>query len=397
MRPREAPRRRRNLDPDATATGRALAVVIGFAVVSIVAVVLAFTLRGRPPTAAGNASPATLAAAPARPAPAPDAAALVRLVHDGERSRLAAALPALAPGVIDGIAAGMTPLMQASTQGDLETVELLLAHGADPNARGGNQRTALQYAAERNHLDVARALLDGGAAIDGYDDTRLTPLVMAADRNYTELALFLLERGADVDIAHVQGWTALIDAARHGNRKLVRALVAAGADTDARLPGGQTARDLAAANGHDAVVRLLDQRARRLASAAKLQDTPGAPATRTAEAAAAAGPSASSAAALPPQLAALLLAGRYAPRTGDALDDSRAVRLVAVDDGLRWSAGDGVFWRLALTGDPARLAVGADCPWYDAGYREVVVEWDGAGKVRRVRGPHDEWFERMGE
>ncbi|MGE0486320.1 MAG: ankyrin repeat domain-containing protein [Gammaproteobacteria bacterium] len=426
MQPRETTRRRRDLDPDAAATGRALAVVIGFAVVSIVAVVLVFALRGRPAADPANAPAAggpalveqrddTDSGAP-DPAPAaPDGATLVQLVRSGDRAALAAALQAVAPAVVNGAAGGMTPLMQASSQGDVEMVELLLAHGADPNARGSSRRTALQYAAERNHAEVARRLLDAGADIDGYDDTRLTPLVMAADRNYTELALLFLERGAAVDIVHVQGWTALIDAARHGNDELVRALLAAGADADIRLPGGQSARDLAEGNGHRGVVRLLDAHARRAVTGPAAAITPSAATTGRSTAAtvtsalpaaadappeprpATPSPTAAATPALAPQLAVLLLTGRYAPRLGDVLDASQAVRLVAVDGGLRWSAGDGVFWRLTPTADPSRLAVGADCPWYEAGHREVRVEWDGDGAVRRVSGPLDTWYERVGD
>ena len=140
---------------------------------------------------------------------------------------------------------GMTPLMLASSSGSEPIVELLFAFGADPNIRGGQQRTALQYAIEGNHLQISKRLIAGGADINATDDTNLSPLVMAVDREYDEIAYYLLDAGADPNVQHRQGYTALIDAARNGNMTMVKALVRAGADTQASLPDGRNASDIA--------------------------------------------------------------------------------------------------------------------------------------------------------
>jgi len=158
---------------------------------------------------------------------------------------------------INTVYQGMTPLMIASSLGNSETVELLLNGGADPNRRGAQDRTSLQYAVEKNHIDVARLLLQVGADINGVDVTRLTPLVMAVDRDYDQLAYYLIQQGADPNIQHVAGHTALIDAARNGDMAMVEALLEAGANPMLALPDGRRASDIAEQLQHYEIADLL--------------------------------------------------------------------------------------------------------------------------------------------
>src|SRR5439155_1474087 len=62
--------------------------------------------------------------------------------------------------------------------------------------------TALLHAARQGNLDSARALVDGGAPIDqtGAGDGT-TPLLMAVINGEFDVAMFLIERGANPDIA----------------------------------------------------------------------------------------------------------------------------------------------------------------------------------------------------
>lgn len=53
--------------------------------------------------------------------------------------------------------------MSAATRGDAETVKLLLAAGADVNARIASGQTALTYAREENHPEIIRLLQEAGA------------------------------------------------------------------------------------------------------------------------------------------------------------------------------------------------------------------------------------------
>jgi ankyrin repeat protein len=191
---------------------------------------------------------------------APLATRFYQAVSRSDINQVQQYLNELAPGEINTVIGGMTPVMKAASVGKPELVELLIKHGADPNKRGSHQRTALQYAAEKNRLAVAKVLLKHGADINGTDNTRLSPLTMAADRGYHDLAMYLIDKGADVNIQHTQGWTALIDAARNGDLLLVKRLVEAGADLRLLDKQGRSALDFARNNNHQSVeAYLLEQ------------------------------------------------------------------------------------------------------------------------------------------
>jgi ankyrin repeat protein len=168
-----------------------------------------------------------------------------QLVSKGDVNEIKQQLLILNSINLNEVVSGMTPIMLAASQGNVEIIDLLFTQGADPNTRGSMQRTALQYATEKNHIKAVKRLLAYGADIDAYDNGRLTPLVMAASRGHSELALLFIEKGADVNIQHSQGWTALIDAVAHGDTKLVNALLEAGADKELVAENGKRAIDYA--------------------------------------------------------------------------------------------------------------------------------------------------------
>ena len=70
--------------------------------------------------------------------------------------------------------AGRTPLMWAAAYGQAPTVSLLLRHGADVNAHGQEDETALHLAAARGHHDVARILVAAGGVVDAKDENRFS-------------------------------------------------------------------------------------------------------------------------------------------------------------------------------------------------------------------------------
>jgi len=100
---------------------------------------------------------------------------------------------------------GMTPLLYASREGDLEAVKILVTAGAKINAT------------------------------DGLGDT---PLMVASRNDRTEVALYLLDKGADPNIDEA-GHVALHLAVARKNLPLVKALIAHKANLNVRLTKGE--------------------------------------------------------------------------------------------------------------------------------------------------------------
>jgi ankyrin repeat protein len=87
----------------------------------------------------------------------------------------------------------VTPLHSAAAGGSTEIVHLLLAAGADPNARQNLGFTALHAAAQNGDAAMARDLLDHGAVDSATEDGR-TALAIAEEQGHDEVAALLRER-----------------------------------------------------------------------------------------------------------------------------------------------------------------------------------------------------------
>jgi hemoglobin len=109
---------------------------------------------------------------------------------------------------------GRTLLHGAAAAGNVATVELLLALGADPQIRDTGGHTPLYSVANECQTpgggDVVRALVSAGADVDADDGVkRCSPLHMAARRGNIEIAAALLDCGADIDRKDKLGVTPL--------------------------------------------------------------------------------------------------------------------------------------------------------------------------------------------
>ena len=74
---------------------------------------------------------------------------------------------------------------------------------------GGGGLTPLVFAAREGDLESARLLLDAGAPINEVTEYSWTPLLTAVNNRNYRLAELLLERGADPNLANKGGWTPL--------------------------------------------------------------------------------------------------------------------------------------------------------------------------------------------
>ncbi len=145
-----------------------------------------------------------------------------------------------AGGDFDGAALG-----NASYNGHLAVVEVLLAHGANVHANGD---AALRLASFYGRVEIVRALLAHGADVHARDDEALQ---LASRSDHPAVVEALLAAGADV---HANADIALLYASGEGHLAVVEVLLAAGANVHAR---DDAARRLAGKRGHVAVVEVL--------------------------------------------------------------------------------------------------------------------------------------------
>jgi hypothetical protein len=88
-----------------------------------------------------------------------------------------------------------TILHTAATQPTGELAELLIAYGADIEARDETGRPALHRAAMKGQKEVVVTLLAHGADVNATDYLNLTPMWYALSNNKTEVAELLRQHG----------------------------------------------------------------------------------------------------------------------------------------------------------------------------------------------------------
>lgn len=125
----------------------------------------------------------------------------------------------------------ITPLMQAAQAGRIEAARLLIAKGANLEARNSKGRTALILVGrERGDVEMAGLLLDAGADINAVDGSQDTALTLAAWRGFSGLVDLLLDRGAALPAGEEQKLQLFSYSLAKGLDKLFDRLLAAGID-----------------------------------------------------------------------------------------------------------------------------------------------------------------------
>ena len=163
----------------------------------------------------------------------------------------------LAPGCRKKPTEATTPLHRAAAAGDTEQCRLLIAGGADVNAKDEYGRTPLHAASLAGHKRVAEMLLAGGADVKAEKSWDDTPLHYAARCGHKDIVELLVTNGADINVANWQEVTPLGYAVGNAHGDMVALLAASGADVNAENEDGWTALHTAARQGHKEIVQLL--------------------------------------------------------------------------------------------------------------------------------------------
>lgn len=197
------------------------------------------------------------------------------------------------PGTYDHKEGGYTPLLFAAVRGSTESLEVLVAAGADVNDTAANGASALALAVHSGHTATARRLIELGADVNaagaGY-----APLHAAVLRADLDSATALLARGANpnaplekgtpirrssTDWAFNHTWIGTTPywlAARFADASMMRLLANAGADPRVAAPDGTTTVMAAAGLGFGG-----DRRFRGVGTVTTLPDDEGAAARAT--------------------------------------------------------------------------------------------------------------------
>lgn len=136
---------------------------------------------------------------------------------------------------------GWTPLDWAVFEAHKDVAELLLAKGANVNARANNGATPLHCAALGGKVGingqrgVVALLLANKADIDARSDNGMTPLHAVAFVGHSDVVELLLAKGADVNAEDKVGNTPLDYAVQQGRQEVVKLLRAKGADAASRV------------------------------------------------------------------------------------------------------------------------------------------------------------------
>lgn len=124
---------------------------------------------------------------------------------------------------------GVSALMHAVMTADTALVKLLIDRGANVKAADDSALTALHRAAF--DLEKTRLLLAAGADVNARTRNGQTALQAAARRRPSTAVLrLLLDKGAEINAAGTAGGTALIASAAEGDLEALRLLLAKGAD-----------------------------------------------------------------------------------------------------------------------------------------------------------------------
>lgn len=149
---------------------------------------------------------------------------------------------------------------KAVEQGDLATVERMLAEGVDPNTRVPGAwlgYTPLFLAVRGNHPAITAALLKGGADPTIEDENGDPVMVAASDHDRMAHARLLIQHGVSIDSKNHYGATALLRVAPYAEAPDIQAKIALGATVDLTDPQGNSALMLAAESANVDAMRVL--------------------------------------------------------------------------------------------------------------------------------------------
>uniref|UniRef100_A0A182JIR6 ANK_REP_REGION domain-containing protein n=1 Tax=Anopheles atroparvus TaxID=41427 RepID=A0A182JIR6_ANOAO len=161
---------------------------------------------------------------------------------------------------------GSTPLFHALAGAPLETLDILLRHGADVEHRNRFGHNVLSIATMAGRLDVIRYCVNNcpevvRLVVEAECDTDNTVLHLAVLRGALDIVRYCVElhraNGYGLDAQNKEGFTALHISAQTGSEPIFGHLLTAGADPTITSANGQSILHTAICNRNLAIVRAI--------------------------------------------------------------------------------------------------------------------------------------------
>ena len=123
--------------------------------------------------------------------------------------------------------AGITPLMMAVSDGDINGIKFFLnsTNRGNINQKNIGGATALHIATRQNNPQIIQILISAGADINIQDNEGWTPLMRAANAANNSGVRQLLDAGAKIDELNKSGESAIIHASKSSCYKCLRTLL----------------------------------------------------------------------------------------------------------------------------------------------------------------------------
>ncbi|XP_043358400.1 ankyrin repeat domain-containing protein 24 isoform X5 [Dermochelys coriacea] len=158
---------------------------------------------------------------------------------------------------------GYNALHLAAKHGHPQCVSKLLQASCPVDGADSNGRTALHHAAVSGCISCSEILCDFKASLNTKDKDGSTPLILAAKMSHSELCRYLLHHGAAVNSRDQQGRTALMLACENGSVETVEVLIHAGARVGMVDARGQDAACYGLATGNALIQHYLQDASQR--------------------------------------------------------------------------------------------------------------------------------------
>lgn len=150
----------------------------------------------------------------------------------------------------------LTLLTFAVAGGHENIIRLLLARGANIEAKGKSESTPLVEAIGQGRLNIIKLLVDNGVNVNAIsDDSR--PLELAIVLGNPEIIKILIDAQADLEAKDLNGKTALLKAVDDENMPIVKLLLEHGANINTQADKGQAPLHIAAKKGNITILQLL--------------------------------------------------------------------------------------------------------------------------------------------